>query len=91
MSWLSPPLPDDNNTVSRKLATKGDAEIVARLLRRAELHEQAGGYPARCSPLDRDAARRMCAMMRAHALSNGGDATAVDDEIQRLLGLLREP
>lgn len=91
LAWLRPPEQDDPATVLRKLGNKCNAEIVARLLRRAEIHEEHGGYPARCSPLDRDAARRMQGLMCALALHEGRSSTEVIDEIEKILALLREP
>lgn len=82
---------EDNETLERKLRTRCNAEIAARLMRRAEVHEERGGYPARCSPMDRVAAERIRDLERRLALAENRDATAIDREFDRMLGILREP
>lgn len=86
----SPPR-DDPATVQAKLQRKCNVELAARLLRRAEIHEEHGGYPARCSPLDRVAAERIKELERRLALAENRDATAIDRDFDRMLGILREP
>jgi len=87
--WLNPLPQDDAATVQAKLHTRCNAEIVARLLRRAEIHEQQGGYPARCSPLDREAAQRIIQLERSLALAQGASASNVQDQVDRMLNILR--
>ncbi len=82
---------DDNDTVARKLSTRCNAEIVARILRRAEIHEQHGGYPSRCSPLDRAAAERIIKLEARMALAEGRSLNEFEDQVARMLTILREP
>lgn len=82
---------DDNETLERKLGTKCNIEIAARLARRAEIHDEKGGYPARCSPMDRVAAARIRDLERRLALAENRDASALDRDFDRMLGILREP
>lgn len=90
IAWLNRRLegrrPDDNATVARKLRTRCNAEIAARLIRRAEIHEEKGGYAARCSPLDREAAARITSLERLLA-----DSGVFDRDVGRMLEILREP
>jgi hypothetical protein len=95
IAWLNRRLEgrrhEDNETVSRKLGTRCNAEIVARIARRAEIHEQRGGYSSRCSPLDRAAAERIIKLESELALVKGQEPHAFGDEVTRMLSVLREP
>lgn len=82
---------DDNETLERKLGMRCNAEITARLIRRAEIHDERGGYPSRCSPMDREAAARITALERELALARGGDPETFHRDVERMLAILREP
>jgi hypothetical protein len=90
-AWLNPPPQDDAATVRDKLRGRCNAEIVARLRRRAEIHEQRGGYVARCSPMDVVAAERISDLERMLALAEGRSIEEFDGEVHRMLAILREP
>lgn len=89
--WLNPPRCDDAATVISKLERRCSAEIAARLVRRAEIHEQRGGYVARCSPMDRVAAARILELERRLLLFEHRDAEAPRRDFDRMLNVLREP
>lgn len=88
------------------LAREATLAIAARLTVRAELHEQAGHlvpdayitsrtgqhavYPARCAPLDREAAQRILRLMRRLAREEGVDPARVDIVYERMCNELRE-
>jgi hypothetical protein len=90
-SWLCPAEPETPDQVIRKLATKCNMEIAARLVRRAEVHEEHGGYPARCSPMDRIAADRIRDLERQLALAENRDPSVGDRDFDRMLMILRAP
>jgi hypothetical protein len=74
-----------------RLSGRGNAEIAARLLRRAELHDDSNAYLARCSTLDRIAAHRILDLERRLALVEKRDAQQVTDQVETMLRILREP
>jgi hypothetical protein len=95
ISWLNRKLAgkpvDDPATIRAKLRDRCNAEITARILRRAEIHDGQNSYLARCSPLDREAAARITALERELALLKRGDANAFHRDVERMLAILREP
>lgn len=95
ISWLNRKLegdkPESNQVVAAKLAVRCNAEIVARILRRAEIHEAHGGYLARCSVLDTQAAGRIMNLERKLALAENRCASEFEREVERMLRVLREP
>ena len=68
------------------LQDRSTAEIAARLLRRAELHEQGNAYLQRCAVLDRVAAENMRRLVR----DAGGDMAEWVERRDLCLRLLRE-
>lgn len=102
---VEPEWVQENRQSADMLAREATVAIAARLTFRAELHEQAGElvpedrvsskpgqsavYPARCAPLDREAAQRILRLMRRVAQEEGVDPARVDDMHQRLCNELR--
>lgn len=68
------------------LMDRGTAEIAARLLRRAELHDKGNHYLRACAALDRVAAENI----RRLELKAGTDMGVWQDRRYRCLCLLRE-
>lgn len=95
ISWLNRRLAgkqhESNESVRAKLASRCTAEIVARITRRAEIHEEHGGYHARCSPLDREAAERIIRLEARLAVAEGRSPGEFEDQVRKMLGILREP
>lgn len=95
IAWLNrvlnpDPPPDSPEEIRRKMSTRCNAEIVARITNRAEIHARLGGYHARCSVLDLEAAERISKLERRIAMLEGRDASAFDDTVKRMLGILRD-
>lgn len=74
-----------------RLRTRCNAEIVARMLRRAEIHDKSNLYLARCATLDRIAADRILDLERRLALAEKRDANQVSDQAHKFLAILRQP
>jgi hypothetical protein len=94
VSWLNRllnPNPTlDPEKVRAQLSKRCNAEIAARLVRRAFIHEEHGGYVARCSPLDREAAARITQLEQLLAVREDRDPLAFERQASAMLAELSE-
>lgn len=90
--WVTPKREwEGNDVVEERLRGRNNLEIAARLLRRAELHEERGGYPARCSPMDRVASERILLLEEKLAILEERPSIGIRDEFNRMMDILRNP
>lgn len=90
--WVTPKREwEGNDVVEARLRERSNLEIAARLFRRAEVHEEKGGYPARCSPLDRVAAERILFLEEKLAILEERPSSGIRDEFNRMVDITREP
>lgn len=90
IEWFNPPPPESNESVRDKLMDRSSAEIAARLINRARLHEEQGGYASRCSPLDLVAAERIMALEEELIACKDG-MSMIRARVACMLEILRRP
>lgn len=87
MNWMARKTPQTPEELEQLLSDRSTAEIAARLLRRAELHDQSDRYLRRCSSLDRVAAENI---RRLELRANPGGISQWMERRDLCLRLLRE-